>query len=423
VAVTGAGPYLLDVDAITALAHSFSTDLDVTLTSPAGTVVTLTTDNGGGEDNVFDGTRWDDDANPGGQVPYASNGGLVTDHTYTNLVPVPTLAPEEPLAAFIGEDPNGLWTLRVSDDTAGDGGNLSGWSLVVTTLPTAPQSIGPAATAANATAVPTVDGSAVALAVPVSGAGAYLLDVDAITGLTHTFSADLDVTVTSPSGTVVTLTTDNGGGNDNVFDGTRWDDDANPGGQVPYASNDGLVTDHTYTNLMPVPTLAPEEPLGAFIGENPNGVWTLTVSDDLAGDTGSLNRFALQLRTAACDTSVTGTAVQGRKKQRLGNKGLKVKSIVSAAEEPVTVRVSGKVTVAGAGTSYGLAKVTKAIGKGQQVTVKQPLAGRKAKARAANTAIAAALAGGAKVRVTLTYVVVDSLGNVLRVSRKVKLTG
>ena len=37
-------------------------DLDITLTSPAGTVVTLTTDNGGTADDVFNGTLWDDQA-------------------------------------------------------------------------------------------------------------------------------------------------------------------------------------------------------------------------------------------------------------------------------------------------------------------------------------------------------------------------
>src|SRR4051812_25840644 len=43
----------------------------MTVTSPAGTVVTLTTDNGGSHDNVFAGTRWDDSAAPGG-VPTAT---------------------------------------------------------------------------------------------------------------------------------------------------------------------------------------------------------------------------------------------------------------------------------------------------------------------------------------------------------------
>ena len=44
-----------------------------------------------------------------------------------------TLVPEESLAAFNGENPNGVWTLTISDDATGDGGNLSAWSLEVTT--------------------------------------------------------------------------------------------------------------------------------------------------------------------------------------------------------------------------------------------------------------------------------------------------
>ena len=82
----------------------------------------------------------------------------------------------------------------------------------------------------------------------IAGAGTSILDVDLTTFLTHTFAADLDITLTSPAGTVVTLTTDNGAGNDNVFNGTVWDDDANPAGQVPYTTNNGLVTDHAYVN-------------------------------------------------------------------------------------------------------------------------------------------------------------------------------
>ena len=73
----------------------------------------------------------------------------------------------------------------------------------------------------------------------VSGAGPCLFDVDVTTFISHTFAADLDVTITSPAGTVVTLTTDDGARNDDVFNGTVWDDDA---------SND-TVTDHVDTNL------------------------------------------------------------------------------------------------------------------------------------------------------------------------------
>ena len=54
----------------------------------------------------------------------------------------------------------------------------------------------------------------------VAGAGTYLSDVDVLTNITHTFCGDIDMTLTSPAGTIVTLTTDNGSSFDNVFNGT-----------------------------------------------------------------------------------------------------------------------------------------------------------------------------------------------------------
>ena len=310
IVVSGTGPYLLDVDATTFLTHTFAADLDITITSPAGTVVTLTTDNGAGNDDVFNGTVWDDGANPAGQVPYTTDDGLVTDHAYANLTLASPLVPEDALGAFIGEDPNGTWTLTISDDLAGDGGNLASWSLVLTTLPRAPVTTTvPTVTQSTAVAIPT--GPAVVTStLVVSGAGTSILDVNVTTFLTHTFPADLDVTITSPAGTVVTLTTDNGAGNDDVFNGTVWDDGANPAGQVPYTTDDGLVTDHAYANLTLASPLVPEDALGAFIGEDPNGTWTLTISDDLAGDGGNLASWSLDLVTFTCasaDLSITKT--------------------------------------------------------------------------------------------------------------------
>src|SRR6185295_3978223 len=88
-------------------------------------------------------------------------------------------------------------------------------------------------TQSTPTAIPT--GPAVVTStLVVSGAGTFLNDMTLTTFITHTFAADLDITIQSPAGTVVTLTTDNGAGNDNVYNGTVWDDKANPGGQVPY---------------------------------------------------------------------------------------------------------------------------------------------------------------------------------------------
>jgi hypothetical protein len=113
-------------------------DLQIALTSPGGTTVFLTTGvfapSGAdvGADNVFAGTLWNDDANPGGQVPYATNSGLASDHPYANTVLASPLAPSEGLAAFRGENANGFWTLTVADQFAGNGGTLSSWNLLLT---------------------------------------------------------------------------------------------------------------------------------------------------------------------------------------------------------------------------------------------------------------------------------------------------
>jgi subtilisin-like proprotein convertase family protein len=179
---------------------------------------------------------------------------------------------------------------------------------------------------ANNTAVPIPTGpSVVTSTIDVSGAGPYLLDVNALTDISHTFSADLDVTLTSPAGTVVTLTTDNGSGSDDVFRGTTWDDSANPAGQVPYTTNDGLATDQTYANLTTATPLVPEEAMGAFIGENPNGTWTLTVSDDLAGDGGTLNSWGLDLKTGSCPAPVPTLSIADAKAKEGDSHATKVK--------------------------------------------------------------------------------------------------
>ncbi|OWY19220.1 hypothetical protein C7N43_29665, partial [Sphingobacteriales bacterium UPWRP_1] len=274
--IGGAGAFLANVTLSTSITHTFNGDLDITLTSPAGTVVTLTTDNGGSNDDVFNGTLWDDDAND-----------PVTDHTFTNLVVATPLSPEEPLAAFYGENPNGIWTLTIADDTGADIGNLNSWTLNIFSLP-APVAVIPPISFANstATAIPDAPNPPVSSTILVSGLGSNLTGLTLSTFITHTFNGDLDITLTSPAGTVVTVSTDNGGNNDDVFNGTLFDDDAND-----------PVTDHIYANLVVATPLSPEEPFAAFKGENPNGIWTLTIADDAGADTGTLNSWALSIAT------------------------------------------------------------------------------------------------------------------------------
>lgn len=320
IAVSGLAPNIGDVDVTTNITHSQASEIDMTITSPAGTVVTLTTDNGGPLDDVFAGTRWDDDAAPGG-VPTAAAAptvGNVQVHPYANGVPASPLAPEEALGAFIGENPNGTWTLSVSDDAAGDTGTLNSWGLDIQSLPATP----PPATTSSYTASPGAPISASSASVVTSEILAfaeppYLGDVDVTTNISHTGSSDLQIALTSPAGTTVFLSTGvfaAGGGADNVFTGTLWNDDANPGGQVPYATNSGLASDHPYTNNVLASPLAPNEGFAAFRGENANGTWTLTVADQFGGDGGTFNSWGLLLTPARCnapDTAIDSGPAEG----------------------------------------------------------------------------------------------------------------
>src|SRR5262249_23971482 len=231
----------------------------------------------------------------------ASN--LVTDTLYTNLVPKTTLVPEEPLGAFIGENPNGTWTLTISDDASGDGGTLANWTLGITTLNGTP-TVGPTPTFSNTTpaAISAMGTQVVTSQILVLGAQSYLQDVNLRTFITHTSATDLDITLKSPAGTVVTITSDNPTttGIANVFNGTLWNDSADLGNPAPFPANtfaaSGVVTDTTYTTGTVKATLTPEEALEAFIGEDPNGTWTLIVSDDLTSKGGSLDSWSLDLR-------------------------------------------------------------------------------------------------------------------------------
>ncbi|MEK7832314.1 MAG: proprotein convertase P-domain-containing protein, partial [Acidobacteriota bacterium] len=340
IAIAGAGPYLWDLNMVTNITHTFAADLDITITSPAGTVVTLTTDNGAGNDNVFAGTTWDD-----------QGGTPATDFVYANLTVATPLVAEEALGAFRGENPNGNWTITIVDDLGGDTGTLNNWSLAVNTLP-APPPVLPF-NFPNNTPTAINDVATVSSTITVAGAGPSIVDADLGTFITHTFAADLDITLTSPAGTVVTVTTDNGGGNDNVFNGTGWDD----GVGTP-------VTDFTFANNVVAANLVVEEAMSAFQGENPNGVWTLTITDDLNGDFGSLNSWALEFVTSTgCALPCVITCPANQTAKTFGS------SAVVTYPAPTTSGDCGTVTctpASGGSFAVGTTTVTCSSSVGQQ---------------------------------------------------------
>ena len=82
------------------ISHTWISDFELSLASPAGTVVVLFDERGGSGDNMCSTTFDDAAAGPisGGAPPFTG-----------------TFRPETVLSAFNGESPNGTWNLRVRD--------------------------------------------------------------------------------------------------------------------------------------------------------------------------------------------------------------------------------------------------------------------------------------------------------------------
>ena len=107
-----------------AITHSWIEDLTVTLTSPQGTSVVLMGDLNCNLSDAF--LNFDDQG-------LASS---VLQVTCSSVPPalIGTFQPIDPFANFIGENPQGTWTLTVEDGAFQDGGSLDGWDLEICTL-------------------------------------------------------------------------------------------------------------------------------------------------------------------------------------------------------------------------------------------------------------------------------------------------
>jgi subtilisin-like proprotein convertase family protein len=123
--VSGLSGVVGDVDVSLKITHLWISDLVLSLISPAGTEVILSQNNGGNDRAYGTGcvdsnrTTFADDALVAiadGSPPYAG-----------------TFQPQQLLATFNGEDPNGAWVLRVRDTQVFDDGDLACWSLFLAT--------------------------------------------------------------------------------------------------------------------------------------------------------------------------------------------------------------------------------------------------------------------------------------------------
>nr|WP_321221562.1 M12 family metallo-peptidase [uncultured Psychroserpens sp.] len=108
-----------------------------------------------------------------------------------------------------------------------------------------------------------------------------ITDVNVIIDIDHTWTGDLDITLTSPAGTVVELTSDNGFNGDNYND-TTFDQEGTDGSILDAAA--------PFTG-----SFIPEGDLSTIYGEMSGGDWILTVVDDANQDGGTFNSFSLEI--------------------------------------------------------------------------------------------------------------------------------
>jgi hypothetical protein len=102
--------------------------------------------------------------------------------------------------------------------TGGDRPGQSTGNAVIGAVPTG--LIGPPncamtfTSASNNTPVPIADVATSSSTINVAGAGVFLYQLSITANITHTFAADMDITLISPGNNRITISTDNGAGND-----------------------------------------------------------------------------------------------------------------------------------------------------------------------------------------------------------------
>ncbi|HPC62212.1 MAG TPA: autotransporter-associated beta strand repeat-containing protein, partial [Verrucomicrobiota bacterium] len=149
----------------------------------------------------------------------------------------------------------------------------------------------------NSTPAAIPDGDAITSSIPVTGFDGYLGKATVSLFVTHARDDDLGMFLIAPDGTVVELTSDNGGTGQNYGSAC-----------VPFENrtvfDDSAVTPITGGTAPFIGLYRPESPLSALRGRTSaavNGTWRLVIADDTSnGQTGALVCWYLNLYPADC---------------------------------------------------------------------------------------------------------------------------
>lgn len=276
ISVTNATGKIRDLDVITNITHPINRELEITLSKQGGKSVRLVSSrvNGRAGANGYDGTRWDDSA--------PKTVSEANEDLNTSAAGLATLSPEGSLATFIGDDPNGTWTLSVRDYAHEDTGQLNGFSLNIATSETVPATAVSSVQGTGGSIPETPGAGIVEKTITVSGAKSYLTDLNLLTDIEHNLDpGELTIRLMSPQGTTVLISNHRGSGSQRSLT-TTWNDSAT-----------ALITSAAWTPGLTRNEVVPEGSLGAFIGQNPNGDWKLIVEDTEPKDLVNTDGFVL----------------------------------------------------------------------------------------------------------------------------------
>lgn len=205
------------------IAHTYRGDLQVTLLTPWGDTIILHPRNQGGSADNIQRTIQESD------------------------LPV--------LATFHGRSVQGQWRLSVQDLAQADVGILNRWALEFTATGTPQGDV--ALEESPGTHIPDNNPVGIERAL-VTNASGTVGSVEVSVDISHSFIADLRVSLISPAGTELFLHDQTGGAGDNII--------------------------KTYT-------VATNPELGSLAGQPLKGTWRLNVSDRIAQDIGKLNSW------------------------------------------------------------------------------------------------------------------------------------
>ncbi len=248
--------------------HEFANDIGVTaITAPeTGTflgneTVTVTIENFGTADQT------------GFDVNYILDGGTPVVETVGVNVPAGgsisySFAQTADLSALGSYDFTSSTLLVGDSDTSNDSAMATVVNSSCLTLSDSPNlPVGP-------------DGGTITTATFYVGNNFSIEDVNVTVDITHTYSGDITITLTSPDDTEVVLSDQNGDDGEN-YTNTTFDDDAATSitaGTAPFTG-----------------VFQPEGSLADFNGLQSPGIWTLTITDNAGGDGGTLNSWDLEL--------------------------------------------------------------------------------------------------------------------------------